>query len=98
MNSGGETNCGVTHAVYVCDRKRKRLAVRSVRQIDPVEVEDLYENLYWQQAGCYLLPALLAMCHFDWAVNHGVTGATKTRQKVVGTDPDGIIGDLTKLS
>ena len=97
-DSGGETNCGVTRVVYDSYRKRKGLAVRSVRLLDPVEVEDIYKNLYWKLAGCDLLPAKLAMCHFDWAVNHGVTGATKTLQKVVGTDADGIIGDLTLLA
>lgn len=97
-DSGGETNFGITHAVYDSYRKRKGLAVRSVRLILTVEVEDIYKNLYWHPAGCHLLPAKLAMCHFDWAVNHGVTGATKTLQRVVGTDDDGIIGDLTKLA
>lgn len=97
-DTGGETNCGVTHAVYDSYRRKKGLAVRSVRLISSVEVEDIYKNLYWQPAGCHLLPAKLAMCHFDWAVNHGVSGATKTLQRVVGTDDDGIIGDLTKLA
>lgn len=95
-DTGGETNCGITHAVYDTYRKSKKLPVRSVRLIEKVEIEDIYKNRYWQPAGCHLLPEKLAMCHFDWAVNHGVVGATQTLQRVIGVSDDGIIGDLTK--
>lgn len=92
---GGETNFGVTHATYDHYRKKKGLPRRSVRLIEQAEVRDIYKTLYWSPAGCDLLTPNLARCHFDWAVNHGVAGATRTLQKVVGTTPDGVIGPKT---
>ena len=95
---GGETNYGVTHATYANYRRLKKLPPRSVRLIDQAEVRDIYKSLYWAPAGCDLLPPNLARCHFDWAVNHGVRGATKTLQRTVGAVDDGMIGPLTRQS
>lgn len=92
---GGETNFGVTTAVYSQYRKDKGLAMRSIRQISAVEVREIYHLRYWYAAGCDKLPPSLALCHFDWAVNSGCSRAIKTLQQVVGVRTDGIIGPLT---
>lgn len=95
---GGETNFGVTHATYTQYRKSRQKAPQSVRLISKAEVEDIYRANYWVRAGCEALPSKLALVHFDWAVNHGVVGATKTLQRIVGSAPDGIFGPATAMA
>lgn len=95
-DKGGETNFGITHATYDSYRKGKKLPRRSVRLIERVEVSEIYHSNYWQPSSCELLPQTLALCHFDWAVNAGVTRAIKTLQQLVGTPDDGVIGPKTK--
>lgn len=95
-DKGGETNFGVTHAVYDAYRKTHGLSVQSVRKITSAEVRDIYKKRYWAVVGCDLLSEKLAVAHFDWAVNAGVSRAIKTLQAVVGVNADGIIGPLTK--
>lgn len=63
--------------------------------ISAIEVQEIYRDNYWVRAGCEGLPPKLALCHFDWAVNHGVVGAVKTLQRIVGTTSDGIVGPAT---
>lgn len=91
-DKGGETNFGITYAVYNQYRLSKRLPKQSVKFISQLEVADIYYSNNWLRANCDLLPAKLALCHFDWSVNHGVIGANKTLQQVVNATPDGIIG------
>lgn len=93
---GGETNFGVTNAVYVQYRRSKGKLSQSVKLISKAEVYEIYYSNYWVRAGCEALPSKLALCHFDWAVNHGVNGAIKTLQRITGADPDGIFGPATK--
>lgn len=92
---GGETNYGITHATYTQYRKSRGREPQSVRLISKTEVDDIYHANYWVRAGCEALPSKLALVHFDWAVNHGVVGATKTLQRIVGASADGIYGPLT---
>ncbi|MCP4781540.1 MAG: hypothetical protein GY877_12600 [Hyphomicrobium sp.] len=48
-----------------------------VRHVPEAAVRDIYTARYWQLARCDDLPPALAVFHFDAAVNHGVTGATR---------------------
>lgn len=93
---GGETNYGIIKPTYDTYRKLKNLPPRSIRLIDRLEVTEIYYLQFWHPAGCDLLPAKLALCHFDWAVNHGVIDAIRDLQRLVGTAPDGRIGPNTK--
>lgn len=93
---GGATNFGVTQVTYNQYRTTKKLSLQSVKSISALEVQDIYASNYWLKAGCDSLPSKLALCHFDWAVNHGTTGAIKTLQQVANAPPDGILGPQTK--
>lgn len=69
---GGATNQGITQKAYDAWRRSKVLDVRSVKRIEPLEVEQIYFDLYWLKVGAHQLPAPLAFVMFDAAVNHGV--------------------------
>lgn len=95
MDHGGATNHGITQSAYDIYRLNNGLGPRSVRNIEDAETTDLYRNLYWIPARCGELETRLGICHFDWAVNHGVVGAVHTLQEALGVAPDGMFGSAT---
>ncbi len=96
IDDGGPTNFGVTQATYDAYRKRNNLPLQSVRGIAMYEVHDIYLTMYWTPAGCVYLPQKVGIVHFDWSVNHGVSGAIKSIQTVLNVVSDGEIGPVTK--
>jgi lysozyme family protein len=82
---GGETNKGVTKAVYDAYRRGRRLPVQSVRLISDAELQDIYRVQYWDAAGCGALPLGLDYATFDLAVNSGVTRARLMTRGLIGT-------------
>lgn len=98
---GGPTNFGITLKVYAAWRgvrldaaSRERLKAGLLR-IAPETVRDIYFARYWTLARCADLRPQIALMHFDAALNHGVTGASRLLQTAVGADADGEIGPLT---
>jgi hypothetical protein len=89
-DTGGATNQGVTQRVYDAYRRDVGLAPRGVRQIERHEVEDVYEERYWDAMGCDELPYPGALVCFDAAVQHGV-GRAKRFLREVGPDPESLI-------
>lgn len=81
---GGETNKGVTKAVYAAYRKRHGDPVRSVKLITDGEVSDIYKVEYWDRVGADDLPSGLDYAVFDFAVNSGVGRAKKYLAKTSG--------------
>ncbi len=92
---GGPTNHGITQAVYDRYRRSRDELNQSVQLISDAEIQDIYLSLYWYPAYCSELTEKVGVCHFDWAVNHGVVGAIKTLQFVAGVAQDGIFGPQT---
>ena len=92
---GGATNKGVTQAVYDAYRRYHGLKVQSVRHITPAEVAEIYAKNYWRLVRGDSLPCGFDYAVFDFAVNSGVSRATKYMQKLVGVEPDGVIGVIT---
>jgi lysozyme family protein len=95
---GGATNHGITQHTYDTYRLNRRLPAASVRDIQDQEVRDIYESMYWVPAHCSMMSLALGECHFDWAVNHGVHGALKTLQEVLGIEADGVWGPNTEAA
>jgi len=91
-DTGGATNKGITQRVYDEYRKAMKLSAQPVREITDAEVEAVYYRNYWLDGLCDKLPAPLAMVHFDFAVNAGITQAFRTLQRVIGTKVDGVFG------
>lgn len=92
---GGATNRGITQHEYDSWRARKGLTLQLVRGLDDSEMHQIYDEDYWQPGKCPRLADALAICHFDWCVNHGVSGAIKTLQQALGVDADGVFGPAT---
>ena len=90
---GGETNLGVTRAVYeqwvnrqVMDGEMKRLTV--------ADVAPIYKTNYWDKikGDDPMMPSGLDFACFDWGVNSGVGRPAKVIQKYIGAKQDGAIG------
>tara|TARA_R100001129_G_C5300159_1_gene242327 strand:- start:71 stop:598 length:528 start_codon:yes stop_codon:yes gene_type:complete len=91
---GGRTNMGITQAVYerylgrdVTEEEMKDMKIGDVRLI--------YRENYWDRVKGDDLPSGIDFCVFDWAVNSGVSRASKALQKIVGVTDDGVIGPIT---
>jgi lysozyme family protein len=93
---GGETNRGITTAIYRAYRQSRGLLMQSVRLITEDEVRDIYEQLYWQPAQCSMMQRPLAIAHFDTAVSFGVGGATMFLQEILGLRVDRVFGPVTQ--
>lgn len=92
---GGETNKGVTKAVYDDYRKSKGLSTRSVKSLERRELEDIYRARYWNLVKGDKLPPGVSYAVFDGAVNSGVSQSAKWLQRALGVKADGIIGPAT---
>jgi lysozyme family protein len=92
---GGETNKGVTKAVYDEYRDRNKLPRRSVKYIADHELQAIYRTGYWYEIRGDDLPSGVDYCVFDFAVNSGPSRAAKYLQTAIGVVPDGQIGPIT---
>ncbi|HEX2668187.1 MAG TPA: glycosyl hydrolase 108 family protein [Gammaproteobacteria bacterium] len=95
---GGATNHGITQATYDEWRQAQDKPCRSVELVEPPEVQSLYGMMYWMPGQCEGMSPALGVCHFDWCVNHGVTGAIKTLQQGLGVAADGELGPKTRAA
>ena len=92
---GGETNRGVTKAVYDAYRKVRGRGPQSVKHISDAELKAIYRFQYWDKVQGDYLPSGLDYAVFDFAVNSGVSRASKYLQAVLGVAQDGVIGAKT---
>jgi lysozyme family protein len=98
---GGATMRGVTQAVYDSYRARKGLAARPVREIEDVELQEIYKTQYWAPVRGHDLLKVnpgLALCVFDFAVNSGATRAIRYLQRCANVNEDGDLGESTLLA
>ena len=91
---GGETNLGVTRAVYeqwlgrqVMDGEMKNLTVEDVAPI--------YKKNYWDRASLDNAKSGTDWAILDWGVNSGMGRPAKAVQRFVGAKQDGAIGPIT---
>ena len=93
---GGATNFGITQKTYDGFYKGLGIPVRSVRDISPQDVNDIYRKLYWNGLRCSEMQDPLAGVLFDSAVNCGVSRVVKWLQRnIPGLVVDGALGPLT---
>lgn len=85
-DNGGETNFGISKKAY----PELDIAALSIDQ-----AVEIYRRHYWDRVRGDELPAAIAWCVFDQAVNRGVSAAIRTLQQVLGVAMDGVIGPAT---
>jgi lysozyme family protein len=66
-----------------------------MRGLTPEIVAPFYKARYWDACKCDQLPIGIDYAVFDFAVNAGVSRASKTMQAALGTAADGIVGPAT---
>lgn len=94
-DKGGATMQGITQLNYHRYLTGRGIAPRSVREIKPTEVRDIYCQMFWNPIHASALPPKLGIAYFDWAVNTGPTRAVKHLQACLGVKADGEIGPIT---
>ena len=90
---GGETNLGVTKAVW---EEWVGHPVNSMKNLTPELVAPLYEQRYWRPCYGEVLPRGLDLLSFSMAVNAGPGRSVKLLQQSLGCIPDGVIGPATR--
>jgi len=91
---GGETNLGVTRAVYE-QWVGRQVMDGEMKTLTPDDVAPIYKKNYWDKVRGDDLPAGLDWAAFDWAVNSGAGRPAKAIQRCVGATQDGAIGPKT---
>jgi len=91
---GGMTNLGVTRNVWR-EWVKRDVDEAEMRSLTPEKVMPLYKTKYWDACKCDELPLGVDYAVFDFAVNAGVSRASKTMQTALGTAADGIVGPAT---
>jgi lysozyme family protein len=90
---GGETNLGVTKAVW---EEWVGHPVESLKNLTKDDVAPLYEQKYWRPCYGEVLPRGLDFVTFSFGVNAGPGRAVKLLQSAIGCVPDGVIGPRTR--
>lgn len=95
---GGATNMGITRRTLAAWRgvsPYTALPKSEVRSLTRSEATAIYKAQYWDAIRGDELPVGLDYAIFDYAVNSGPARAVKDLQRVLGVNPDGIVGVIT---
>lgn len=96
---GGVVQYGITQATFDTYLRRQGLPFKSVVDITPEEVEQVYFEMYWKPSASDLMVLPLAVVHFDTAVNFSVKGSVEFLQEVLGgLTIDGSFGQKTQAA
>lgn len=97
QDPGGETNKGITKAVYTQWLTKQGMPTDKInmREIPQEHVQAIYKEMYWDKIGGDNLPQVVAQQLFDYAVHSGVKKAVTTLQVIIGANDDGIFGPNT---
>lgn len=98
---GGPTNRGVTLATWARHRGVRLSAetraelIRTLKDISDDDLRIIYRDRYWRPSRAGDMPPGVDLMHFDASVNHGLAGAARLLQSVIGVTIDGEIGPIT---
>jgi lysozyme family protein len=95
---GGCTNYGITFKTFQeYNLKAHGLNTYPVdlEEISLEEVSEIYHDAYWSRMWANELPSGIDIMITDFAVNSGITRASRVLQKAVGAKTDGFIGPKT---
>lgn len=91
---GGETMMGVTKRVWE-DWVGHEVEPGSMKSLTVADVAPIYRKNYWDKVRGDDLPAGVDYAVFDYAVNSGISRASRQLQTCVGSAADGVIGPRT---
>ena len=91
---GGETNFGVTRAVYE-QYVGRQVMDGEMKGLTHDDVYPIYKENYWDRVRGDDLPSGVDWAVFDFCVNSGVSRSAKALQRIVGVEQDGGIGPMT---
>lgn len=92
---GGATNKGITLATYQSFFGKSK-SVNDLKRISDEEVKTIYKQGYWDKVhGDNIYSQSVANLIADFAVNSGVSRATRTLQNILGLTADGKFGPIT---
>ena len=91
---GGETNHGVTRAVYE-QWVNRQVMDGEMKALTHADVAPIYKKNYWDKLKGDDLPSGLDFAAFDWGVNSGTGRPAKVIQRYVTAAQDGAIGRQT---
>ena len=94
QDPGGETNFGVTRAVYE-QYVGRQVMDGEMESLTHDDVYPIYKENYWDAVRGDDLPSGVDWSCFDWGVNSGTSRAAKALQRIVGVEADGGIGPMT---
>ena len=94
QDPGGETNFGVTRAVYE-QYVGRQVMNGEMEGLTHDDVYPIYKENYWDAVRGDDLPSGVDWSTFVWAVNSGKSRASKALQRIVGVEADGGIGPMT---
>lgn len=86
---------GIRQNVYDSWTKQKGLPSKKVSELTPKERATFVQEVFVKQPGLNRLPSALFEVVFDFSFNSGPQTAIAQLQKVIGAEPDGIIGPET---
>ncbi len=66
-----------------------------MKNLTKITAKKIYWDLFWTKCHADKLPKSVRYIHYDTSINHGITGASKILQRVIGVDDDGKIGRIT---
>ena len=90
---GGETNLGVTKAVW---EEYVGHPVKTMKNLTKDDVAPLYEQKYWRPCYGEVLPRGLDFLVFSMGINSGTGRSNKILQSSLGILADGVIGPKTR--
>jgi lysozyme family protein len=95
VDHGGPTRWGITMPV-LAEFRRCAVTPAQVEVLTREEAAEVYEHLYLIRSGfLHIVDERVRVLCLDWAVNSGITSATKALQRLVSVDVDGVCGPVT---
>ena len=91
---GGETNFGVTRAVYE-QYAGRQVMDGEMEGLTHDDVYPIYKENYWDRVRGDDLPSGVDWSVYDFCVNSGVSRSAKALQRIIGVEQDGGIGPMT---
>lgn len=91
---GGATNLGVTQQTW-SDYAGHKATKEEIRALTAADVKPLYKRRYWDVVWGDKLPSGIDWMLCDWGVNSGPARPIKKVQKIIGSNPDGVMGPIT---